>query len=308
LRFIREPFDANVYSRPKTPLLKPIVFFITASILFLQGCDIINPKEKEPAYLYIPSFTFQSNLNQGTSSEAITEVWVYADDQSLGVFDLPAKIPILDLGTSNIRVFAGIKNNGISNTRIRYPFYAPFDTTLTISAFEIDTLVPHFTYYNQVVISEKGFESGNFLVQAGTNNGTFSVTNQANQVFEGNRSGWGHIDAGLSHLYYKDDENLFYQSGNNVFLEMNYSSNNTFSVGFITTTGGIASKNVALIINPSSSGDGLAPVWKKIYIDFGYVLQQNPTAQFHELYIESIPANATTPVNIFIDNLKWVTW
>jgi hypothetical protein len=89
---------------------------------------------------------------------------------------------------------------------------------------------------------------------------------------------------------------------------MNYSSNNTFSVGFITTTGGITAKNPALIINPSSSGDGLAPVWKKIYIDFGFVLQQNPTAQFHEFYIESTSTNSTTSVNIFLDNLKWVTW
>lgn len=288
--------------------MKPTVFFIALFVLVLQGCDIINPEEKEPAYLYIPSFTFQANLNQGTASESITEVWVYAKDQSMGVYDLPAKIPILDLGTTDIRIFAGIKNNGISNTRIRYPFYAPFDTTLTLSPFQVDTLIPHFSYYSQAVITEKGFEGGNFLVQTGTNNGNFSVTNQAAQVFEGNRSGWGHIDTGLSHLYYKDDDNLNYTSGDNVFLELNYSSNNIFSVGFITTTGGIASKNLALIINPTSSGDGLLPVWKKIYIDFGYVLQQNPTAQFHELYIEAIPANATTPVNIFLDNLKWVTW
>jgi hypothetical protein len=288
--------------------LKPLFYLLAASVLFLQGCDIINPKEKEPAYLYIPSFTFAANLNQGTSSEAITEVWVYANDQSLGVYDLPAKIPILDLGTSNIRIFAGIKSNGISNTRIRYPFFAPFDTTLTISAFQIDTLIPNFSYYNQAVISEKGFESGNFLVQMGANNGSFSVTNQAAQVFEGNRSGLGHLDVGASKLYYKDDDNLNYTSGDNVFLEMNYSSNNTFSVGFITTTGGITSKNPALIINPSSSGDGLTPSWKKIYIDFGYILQQNPSAQFHEFYIESNSTNSTTPVNIFLDNLKWVTW
>ncbi len=297
-----------LYSQPKTLLLKPFVFFITASILFLQGCDIINPKEKEPAYLYIPSLTFQANLNQGTSSEEITEVWVYANDKSLGVYDLPAKIPILDLGTSNIRIFAGIKNNGISNSRIRYPFYAPFDTTLTITAFQIDTVVPNFSYYNLAVINEKTFESGNFLIQTGANNGTFSTTNNNLQVFEGSRSGLGHLDAGLSLLYFKDDENLTYTSGNNVFMEMNYSSNSTFSVGFLTTTGGITAKNMALIINPTSSGDGLSPVWKKIYIDFGYLLMQNPNAQFHEWYIEAVPSNSSVPVNIFLDNLKWVTW
>ena len=288
--------------------MKLFAYLIAISVLALQGCDIINPKEKEPAYLYIPSYTFEASLNQGSSSESITEVWVYANDKSLGVYDLPAKIPILELGTSNIRIFAGIKNNGISNSRIRYPFYAPYDTTLTISAFQTDTITPTFFYYNQAVISEKGFESINPFVQIGSNNGDFSLTNQASQVFEGNRSGWGHLDAGSGHLYYKDDDNLNYTSGDNVFLEMNYSSNNTFSVGFITTTGGIQAKNVALIINPSSSGDGLLPVWKKIYIDFGYVLQQNPNAQFNELYVEANPTNSNTPVNIFLDNLKWVSW
>ena len=297
-----------LYSQPKTRRLKPIVYFLFLIALALQGCDIINPQEKEPAYFYIPSFTFQANLNQGTSSEEITEVWVYANDKSLGVYDLPAKIPILDLGTSNIRIFAGIKNNGISNSRIRYPFYAPFDTTLTISSFQIDTIVPNFSYYNFAVINEKTFESGNFLTQTGANNGTFSTTNNNLQVFEGSRSGLGHLDAGMSLLYFKDDDNLTYASGDNVFLEMNYSSNNTFSVGFITTTGGITAKNMALIINPTSSGDGLTPVWKKIYIDFGYILQQNPNAQFHEWYIEAVPSNSSVPVNIFLDNLKWVTW
>ena len=308
MRFTREPFDANVYSRPKTLSVKPTLISFTLILLMLQGCDIINPKENEPAYLYIPSFTFQANTDQGTSSEAITEVWVYSNDQSLGVFDLPAKVPILNQGSTEIRIFAGIKSNGISNSRIRYPFYAPFDTTLTISAFQIDTIIPDFSYFNQVVTNEKGFESGNFLSQTGANNGTFSTTNNNLQVFEGARSGWGHIDAGMSLLYFKDDDNLTYASGNNVFLEMNYSSNNTFSVGFITTTGGITSKNMALIINPTSSGDGLSPVWKKIYIDFGYLLLQNPNAQFNEWYIESVPSNSSVPVNIFLDNLKWVTW
>ena len=71
--------------------------------------------------------------------------------------------------------------------------------------------------------------------------------------------------------------------------------------------GPLAGKRLALP-DDDRSGDGLAPVWKKIYIDFGYILQQNPTAQFHELYVEAIPSNSSTPVNIFLDNLKWVTW
>lgn len=288
--------------------MKRISLLTIFSVFILQGCEVINPAEEEPAYLYIPSFSFQTSISQGTSSEAITEVWVYSNDQNLGVYELPANVPILSKGNNNIRIFAGIKSNGISNTRIRYPFYAPFDTTLTIEAFQRDTIIPSFAYYNLVEINEKGFEGGNFFIQTGTNNGTFSTTNNPLQVFEGSRSGWGQLEAGMTKLYFKDDDNLNYTAGDNVFLELNYSCNNTFSVGFITTTGGITSKNLALIINPTSSGDGLTPVWKKIYIDFGFILLQNPNAQFHELYVESVPSNSQQPVNLFLDNLKWVNW
>jgi hypothetical protein len=288
--------------------VKRISLLTIFSVFILQGCEVINPAEEEPAYLYIPSFSFQTSISQGTSSEAITEVWVYSNDQNLGVYELPANVPILSKGNNNIRIFAGIKSNGISNTRIRYPFYAPFDTTLTIEAFQRDTIIPSFAYYNLVEINEKGFEGGNFFIQTGTNNGTFSTTNNPLQVFEGSRSGWGQLEAGMTKLYFKDDDNLNYTAGDNVFLELNYSCNNTFSVGFITTTGGITSKNLALIINPTSSGDGLTPVWKKIYIDFGFILLQNPNAQFHELYVESVPSNSQQPVNLFLDNLKWVNW
>ncbi len=288
--------------------MKRIALLTIFSVFILQGCEVINPAEEEPAYLYIPSFSFQTSISQGTSSEAITEVWVYSNDQNLGVYELPANVPILSKGNNNIRIFAGIKSNGISNTRIRYPFYAPFDTTLTIEAFQRDTIIPSFAYYNLVEINEKGFEGGNFFIQTGTNNGTFSTTNNPLQVFEGSRSGWGQLEAGMTKLYFKDDDNLNYTAGDNVFLELNYSCNNTFSVGFITTTGGITSKNLALIINPTSSGDGLTPVWKKIYIDFGFILLQNPNAQFHELYVEAVPSNSQQPVNLFLDNLKWVNW
>jgi hypothetical protein len=277
-------------------------------VLLFSGCNWINPNEQEPAFLYIPELTFEAGAGNGTSSESITEVWVYANDNMVGIFDLPASIPVLNEGPTQLKIFAGIKNNGIASTRIRYPFYSVFDTTMSFTSFGADTLIPHFSYDNAAVITEKGFEGGNFMVPYGANSGNFSTTNNAAEVFEGNRSGYGFLPAGGGLLYFKDDTNLNFQSGQTVFMELNYSSDNTFAVGFLVTTAGGVQEFPALIINPSVEGDGQVPIWKKIYIDFGYILLQNPNAQYVEWYVKSVPPDANTSVNLYLDNVKWVSW
>ena len=286
--------------------MKRYLVILVLGFFLLSACDIINPKENVPAYIYIPSFTFTTNVAQGTSSEAITEVYVYANDQNLGTYDLPATVPVIGSGATDIKIYAGIKNNGISSTRIKYPFYKAYETSVNLEPAQTDTLIPQFTYMSGIYIYEKDFEGGNFLVENSSNDGTFTSTNNTDYVFEGDRSGWGHLDAGQTHLYFRDDQHFTWQSGQTVFLELNYSCNNSFAVGFLSTKGGNLNKTTALTINPSIAGDGLTPNWKKIYIDFGYVLQQNAGSSYHQFYIEAIPTNSTQPVNLFIDNMKWV--
>ncbi|MEN9347280.1 MAG: hypothetical protein RLZZ77_791 [Bacteroidota bacterium] len=279
--------------------------FIVFVLVLFNSCNLINPDEQEPGYIYIPSLTFTTGPGEGTSSQKITEVWVYVNEDIMGVYDLPANIPVLKEGSQNVRIFAGIKNNGFSDTRIRYPFYVPFDTTLTFSALKTDTVKPRFEYFENLLIDQKGFESGNFLIPAGTNNGTFEVVTDDNLVFEGNRSGLGKLTSSQSVLYYKDDENLTFTSGNTIMLEMNYSCNNRFAIGLISNDGSITKRNMVLVVNPTTSGEG-NPVWNKIYIDMGSVPIENPNADFFELYFESTPDTDGQPVEIYLDNLKFV--
>jgi hypothetical protein len=106
-------------------------------------------------------------------------------------------------------------------------------------------------------------------------------------------------------LYYKDDENLTFTSGNTIMLEMNYSCNNRFAIGLISNDGSITKRNMVLVVNPTTSGEG-NPVWNKIYIDMGSVPIENPNADFFELYFESTPDTDGQPVEIYLDNLKFV--
>jgi hypothetical protein len=281
-----------------------IIFFsLTFFFVLVQACR----KSAVPSYLFIPGFDFEVLSNQGTDSHNFTEVWLYKDEQPLGVFAPPAMVPVIHDGSASIKVFAGIKNNGISDTRIRYPFITAFDTMLNFAPGHTDTIIPHFKYEELCTIEQQGFESGNFLVELSGNAGVFSAVTDDNLVFEGNRSGLGLLNSGAGKIYFKDDTNREFIGGQMYFLEMNYSCNNKMSVGLLVMEASGITKELALIVNPTQSADG-TPVWKKIYVDFGAIPQKHPQALFYEWYIESIPDVPNKAIEVYLDNLKWVKW
>ncbi len=273
------------------------------ALLIFSQCK----KAVVPAFIHIPAYTFDVRPGEGTANQKITEVWVYNDEQLLGIYDLPAVVPIITGGSSNIQVFPGIKNNGMSDSRIRYVFSPSYDTTLTLTPGDSVSMVPRFQYFEQAVIEELGFESGNFLIPMPGNNGTFSAITDAEVVFEGNRCGKGVIAENQNRLYFMRDENLGYVAGNFYFLEMNYSSNNKFSVGLLITEGGIENKYFALIINPTQDENGV-PNWNKIYVDFGDLPTKHPQATSFKFFVEMIPDESGKSCELYLDNLKWVQW
>ena len=48
-----------------------------------------------PAFIHIPDYSFNVRPGEGTSDQKITEVWVYNDEQLLGIYDLPAVVPVI---------------------------------------------------------------------------------------------------------------------------------------------------------------------------------------------------------------------
>lgn len=280
-----------------------MIFLFGAFSLVFMGCE----KAKAPAYLHIPAWDFDSQPGQGTESQKITELWVYQNEQLLGIYSTPANIPIIDLDRSKIQILAGIKNNGLSDSRIRYPFFKSVDTTLSFSPEQTVSWTPNFGYDDNVDVEELGFESGNFLLEMPGNNGDFTAVTDPSIVFEGNRCGKGVLTSGQSKLFYKDDVNREFTAGNYYFLEMNYSCNNRFSVGLIVTEATGETKEFVLSINPTQETDGV-PVWNKIYVDFGSVPLRHLQAIHYEFYVEAVPDVFGKPVEVYLDNLKWVKW
>ena len=64
--------------------------FFLASICsaMLSGCRWIDPDESTPAFVRIDEFTFVGDPDYGSSSEKITEVWVFANGETIGAIPL----------------------------------------------------------------------------------------------------------------------------------------------------------------------------------------------------------------------------
>src|ERR1017187_10151763 len=130
---------------------KFVVLYITllSIIIMLPSCHLFEPSSGIPSYLQIDSIglTITNPLLQGSSSHKITDAWVYVDEQLLGVFQLPAKLPVLASGIHAIDIKAGIEINGIASSRGYYPFYTVFSQNVNLITDSVVTIKPVVSYF-----------------------------------------------------------------------------------------------------------------------------------------------------------------
>ena len=280
--------------------------------LFLAVSLVISCKRSDsdlvPAFISVKDYSLQTDsLTQGSNSSGITEFWCYTDGDILGVVDTPVSLPLLKQGRQTINVFAGIKNNGMGVSRIRYPFYTSFDTTLDVVPGQTYTLMPRFSYIdNALVDATRDFNQPSSFQASPTNDGgTFARIPRPGIPPPNDKYGLFTLPSGASLLSYLDSEDFMITSGSTAFLEMDYSCNNTFSVGVYVDQSGPLTKVPVLYLTPTQSGSEELPNWNKIYMDLGMVAKQYPNATSYNLFIECLRNEATVPV-IYLDDIKIV--
>lgn len=134
----------------------------TAFTLLFLGCD---KPEDVPSYIYIKTFELSTDdATQGANTQKVTEAWVYANNQILGAYTLPAEIPIPYTGATELNIYAGIRNNGSSASPAIYFHYNPYKITKTLTAGKTDTIVPQTTYKKDLKFAWlENFEASNTL-------------------------------------------------------------------------------------------------------------------------------------------------
>ena len=118
----------------------PISHFYFLLLLIFSSCSFLDQSEPTPSFIYVKEFRLKTLMNQGSSSERITDIWLFNDTEFLGMFPLPAKIPLLLYGEQNLTIQAGIKENGIGATPENYPFFNSIKVKVNLTALKTDTL------------------------------------------------------------------------------------------------------------------------------------------------------------------------
>jgi len=281
-------------------------------LLLVAGCEVINPPEEIPSYLYIDNFTVNSSPNKGGNSSSITEAFVFVDNGFVGAYSLPATFPVLKTGTQRVDIFTGIKDNGIDATPEIYPFYTSVTLELDLVATEVDTIRPVVEYVDNAQFSiVENFENTLqvFRDDLDGNDQTF-VDLTTEDVFDGEKSG----------LILLSDENPVIQVGTNrqtdmpsanreVYLEMDYKTEVIFEVGiFYYNDVGERLAEFQHGLNPTTE-------WTKVYINL--TPEFNALSEFIDIEEYQIGVRALMEIDdngnylegerkILLDNVKFI--
>jgi hypothetical protein len=280
--------------------LLSLIFFVLVGISF-SSCSKDQLAAQIPAYIVIDHFSLTTNyLTQGSESENITDAWVYINDDLIGVYTLPAEIPVLAEGSRDLKIYAGVKENGIGSTRVRYLLYTFYNEDVTFVSGETLTINPEITYNSSAQFAWlEDFENASLPFTYDANSDTI-INKSTSNIFEGAFSGKVSLTSSMNFFeMYTPNFNTLPTNGLPVTLEFDYKTNETMLVGIYADT-----EQLSLVfINPTDD-------WNKIYINLTTIIGSRPNASNYKVYFGifnslTLPFLTSSP-ELYFDNMKIV--
>lgn len=275
--------------------------FLCSIFLVLISCKKTFKPAADAYFVTTNHVQLVTKPGQGFGSHNITDLWLYTNGFFRGAYPVGSKMPImLADGKAVIQVLAGIKNNGISATRINWALYEPVKLDTIVQAGE--NIVRNFTFaYKDAVVFKwlESFEQPGFsLVRSSISDTTFKVHVNDAHVFEGNKS----IELGLtgSALLAQVESAVAFDlpTGNasaNVYLEIDYKGNTEFEVH--VATNGILT--YVSTVNPKEN-------WNKIYIQLSDGINAINSSTLKKIVFKVVRNQNIAEQKIYLDNIKLV--
>ena len=274
---------------------------ITIGAFLIPGCKSIDPAVDVPSYISIQSFDLSTTSTEGTDAHQITDVWVLVDDVSIGAYELPASVPILETGKHNIRLFGGIKINGISSSRVIYPFFEDTSMAVTLIPGSTINLSPQISYFKELTFTWlEDFEIGSTLIDGSLSTSNITREPVGTLPEMGSFSGVIRLDATNDYYVGATAKQFNLPKGRPIYLELHYSSNIEFSVGAIKhTLQGSETLPPLFTIFPSNG-------WNKIYINLTDYIKVHTNAVGFEIYFLADYNSAVNNNKVVLDNIKLI--
>lgn len=264
-------------------------------LVTFNSCSKENLEAIVPSYISIEKFTLTTNNStEGTNSHNITDAWVYIDNDLVGVYELPAKFPVLKEGNVKLDVYPGIKENGISERRVKYLFYEGFSQQIILEKNKTLTVSPTTKYTSSTKFYwMEDFESAGlpFSYPSGSDTVVYKTTTD---VFEGIYSAKVSLIPGMDFFEaYTTAFTTLPRNGRTIFMELNFKCNQPILVGLYADNNQIG----VFYLNATAT-------WKKIYLNFTEPISTKSNAIEYKFFF-GFQSKVDYP-EFVIDNLKIV--
>ena len=272
------------------------------------GCKD-NP-EQIPAYLYLKPFTVDA---QGDASwHKLTEGWLYVNGEYLGAYTLPATVPVLAEGESDVLLFPGVKENGILATPNIYPLLTRWESkTVNLRGGQTTEIQPSTTYDPSIKfalgIGRGDFDGGSSVVLENRDSDpitTFSITD--NGAFAG-KCLLMEVDTAhpLIEIATEKVQNLPITGSPEVWLELHYKTDVPFYLYLLhSSNGGSESSQPVFQFNTAEN-------WNKIYINVTQALTTTQADTYRLYFRTPLPRDITGNFSqlhgtVRLDNIRLV--
>lgn len=253
-----------------------------------------------PSFVRILNPTARTADGLTTTPSFVSDMWVFANDQAIGVWQADRRIPVLAEGTTNIKIVAGVRRNGVTNDRIQYPFYATWSQNVDLTLAQETTVQPVFKWYSDP-IWEEGFESSGFQFNFSEGDTTMVFVDANEDVLVGQHSAAIVLDT--AHTFFRAVTTAaptFPNGTDPIFLEFDHKSDARFVIGVKFDLSGQTYTIPYVFISPTGT-HGTALPWKHMYVDLSSAWSTGGTVN-RQFYIEA-QREGSEDVRIVLDNM-----
>lgn len=282
----------------------PILRYGAVFIILFYSCTFTDTDSNVPAYLQLENPQLTVRQDEGAPVTGIQDAWVIVDGQLLGVFPLPAKVPVITTGKEQIiQINAGVKENADRNISVEYPFYSPVKKNVTLSPGETYKIDLNYQYKDEAYFDyTEGFETSLHLLTKdldGNSETRLSITNE-DAVF-GNRCGVVTVSEANDDAEFTNES--FISNVNNkrgaVYLEFDYRSDEVIYIGtqLNTTSSEILQYKVLLV--PSQT-------WKRAYVNLTNEISAPNVISYRPVFRVLYDNRQKESTKAYFDNIKLV--
>lgn len=277
------------YKRNATLMLSALML----SMVCFSSCKKFDGDITIPSFIHIDCIDVTAQDANAPSAEsgfytslvdAVQLIYYVEGDTAetvLGVFQLPCTLPVLRQGTLKyIRVIPAVKQNGVSGSRIQYPFYQTLTFNDVVLAAEDTAFLGVLGADGQYHLTTHYYDKGSFdiLVEDYFEPTSFSlnfdttvtwVKDDPENACTGQGYGMVCVPADTQYVAFSIPQEFRPRSSQSLYLEMDYWTDvelGLYMTGFEVSGSTSGTKSI-MTLYPNKK-------WQKIYINMGRVWSQ----------------------------------